>query len=170
MINLKDLCHLIQESSANDWYKIPSGKDEGPSYSEYYDSEGESTEFHTDLATFKSNIAFSMAYGLLVEEENKFAWLMNNFSFVNTKAIRGSTHIMDIFYHGRLVYRKKYIWVKLLDVYVPYLEGKSNKVISDEDFDFVRLLNELDNHTLDDYIHALRTAGFILPQKRLNYA
>lgn len=115
-MDLEQLVHTVISSSRESWHIIPCwGAGSGPSYRSQFDMQHKfdgqaqqnlvSAVSHRVVASYKPDVAVTLAFGLVSSNDFKEAWAT---IFPNSRA---SAHHADLFYNGALVYRDAYVLV-----------------------------------------------------------
>ena len=145
-MTLDQLFKNIVSSSRGSWHTITCwGVGSGPSYRSQLKTgrtmEGannqdvESASSHHVVASFKEDLSITMALGLTANPDFKEAWAN---IFHNPHA---STHHVDIFYNGAMVYRDSYVLVDGGKAKLPM--PKRAMLVPKSYYCFVRLLDNL---------------------------
>jgi hypothetical protein len=136
-MTLIDIIDVITRSDTKEWNHISCwGAFSAPSYRdkfEFYETFNGSEnvlhhDAHSDTAAYKDDLSITIAWGLVCNEEFVEDWANNN------PASNASSHFLDVFYNGALVFRTVYVVVDGGRCSLPVLrktyDKQTNKVIS----------------------------------------
>jgi hypothetical protein len=141
-MTLRDLVGCIVRSSPSDWNKIRGH----PSYRDKFalhDPGSGGDRFwlkvqHPDaVAAYKADLSITMAWGLDVNENFQEPWAQQ---FPDPHA---SSHYVDVFYNGALVFRKQYVSVDGGRAMVPPSSTPDQLVVPAAYYTFITLLDQL---------------------------
>ncbi|WP_288983292.1 hypothetical protein [uncultured Treponema sp.] len=168
-MNLEEYEKLIVDTSEDDWTRISCwGAGSGPSYYNRFDVwstlsgklENMKVDSHSEYYSLKRNLLVSIACGIDSNEDFKEEWANK---FMDSHA---SSHFVDFFYSGVLVYRDIYVSVdggrallplpkRIFDEERKYVK---ELIISKKRYEFFKLINGY----CSDYDSYIQDVGFKL--------
>lgn len=151
-MTLTDLIDAFVSSSKNDWQQISTwGYGSGPSYKDQFqfseiDNGNDNVlhhKEHSNVASFKPNLSITIAWGLMMGDENDVVnrtWARNN-----ANPDPGKGHYLDFFYNNALVLRTSYCSVDGGRCKIPFPTYDLNQNVSvpQKYYDVIKKFNEL---------------------------
>lgn len=141
-MTLQELMQRIVMSSPGDWHRIggfPSYRDKFTLHSSA-DSRWVEVEPHDAVAAYKPDVSITMAWGITVHADFQEPWANK---FPDPSA---SSHLVDVFYNGALVFRTLYVSVDGARAMVPLSRSRDELVVPAPYYAFVTLLDSLSVH------------------------
>lgn len=152
-MRLEELLQIIRESSSEDWNVIESNTllsnvttdDNNIVYADY----------HTNRASYRLDISIGLAWGLNGNADFHEEWANLH------SDPHASSHFLDVFYNGMLVYRIVYVVIDGGRSYMPLPHRDMNEkhetigwYISDEEYELLNLFNLIQpfNTQFDSYL------------------
>ena len=173
-MTLQEILNIITASEPDQWNSIACwGASSGPSYRyqivdfEVYEGQKNvlRTKDHSIVAAFTPDVSITMAWGLGCNEDFKEVWA-NKFPDP-----RASSHYVDIFYNGAMVFRDLYVSVDGGRAKLPLPERKiddDGKVLSLEvpvgEHKLIRLVDSLGGY-ISQFDSYFKRAEFSLSNK-----
>lgn len=144
-----ELLNLFVNSTGDDWecFNSPSFISDVESYDSYLPNSGNERKIeargHNNRASYKHDLAIGVAWGLTINDNFKEDWANIH---PDPKA---SSHYLDFFYNGMLVFRTIYVVIDGGRSYMPLPKRQDNPdgtvswVINNKTYEFFRIFNDL---------------------------
>lgn len=166
-MQLSEIYAIFRETSASDWLYVPCHSGSGPAYVDDWTiwNEGRETwglglKQHPHRATYRGNVALTIAFGMEEDRSESYDWANEHFpSMVTTKGSVVDLERIDIFWNGALVDRKSYYalpdarrWLPAFNSHDESESSDPERSVSETDVRLLELLYQLEiEHTRIGY-------------------
>lgn len=162
-MTLQDLIQTIRTSNQNDWHNIGAN---GPLFNHRIIMNGDTpeTDQHLEYASYNRDLQITIGWDLVDNDDFQAPYANNN----PDRHANGMW--LDVFYNGALVFRTMYVSVDGNRCNLPIPTNNNGTwEVSNEQADFIFVINAI--HGLDraDYNRYLNTAGIAVVNAPWNY-
>lgn len=166
-MQLSEIYAIFRQTSASDWLYVPCHSGNGPAYVDDWTiwNEGNETwglglKQHPHRATYRANVALTIAFGMEDDRSEGYDWANEHFpSVVTTKGSVVALERIDIFWNGALIDRKLYYalpdarrWLPVFEIHYESEKSAPKRSVPETDVRLLELLYQLEvDHTQIGY-------------------